>query len=178
MGGDQVCGTVQQPIGRSRSALSAPRECCYLNGNYNEGRSGKRIVYGKEFSSRVGSAVEKLLWVVSIAEARPSFVEPSTVTHVEIPSSIASAPSNQHSHAAFIETAAKWVFNYLSTTANVLKGCVYKNRMINVCITNQKLFRRYRSRRSWGWRGGWWALLATCFVSHEVRKYPRCGICK
>ena len=123
-----------------------------------------------------------LLWVVSIAEARPSFVEPSTVTHVEIPTSITSAPSNQHSHAALIETAAKWVFNYLGTTAHVLKGCVYKNRMTNVCITNQKLFRRavgiVRDVAGVGEVDGWSALLAACFVSHEVRKYPRCGICK
>jgi len=124
-----------------------------------------------------------LLWVVSIAEARPSFVEPSTVTHVEIPTSITSAPpSNQHSRAALIETAAKWVVNYLSTTAHVLKGCVYKNRMINVCITNQKLFRRavgiVRDVAGVGEVDGWSALLAACFVSHEVRKYPRCGICK
>eukprot|EP00162_Nutomonas_longa_P001484 comp12015_c0_seq1/m.15358 comp12015_c0_seq1/g.15358 ORF comp12015_c0_seq1/g.15358 comp12015_c0_seq1/m.15358 type:complete len:233 (-) comp12015_c0_seq1:283-981(-) len=40
------------------------------------------------------------------------------------------------------ELSCKWIFNAISTIAHVLKGTVFRNRMINVSISNQKLFFR------------------------------------
>eukprot|EP01138_Halocafeteria_seosinensis_P004463 gb/GECG01004565.1/.p1 GENE.gb/GECG01004565.1/~~gb/GECG01004565.1/.p1 ORF type:complete len:636 (+),score=77.90 gb/GECG01004565.1/:1-1908(+) len=40
------------------------------------------------------------------------------------------------------EIALKVALNNISSTAHVMKGCVYQNRMINLAVTNAKLFRR------------------------------------
>ena len=52
-----------------------------------------------------------------------------------------------YSHHKFIETCVaevslKWVINAVSTGAHILKGKVYKNYMIDLKLTNKKLFER------------------------------------
>jgi N-acetylmuramic acid 6-phosphate (MurNAc-6-P) etherase len=56
--------------------------------------------------------------------------------HIDIP--LAPGPAG----SAVGEACCKWVFNFVSTCAHVLKGVVYKNRMINLCVSNQKLYLR------------------------------------
>lgn len=52
-------------------------------------------------------------------------------------------PLARSSRGNFVgEACCKWVFNYVSTCAHVLRGVVYKNRMINLCVSNQKLYLR------------------------------------
>ncbi len=41
-----------------------------------------------------------------------------------------------------VELASKWVFNAVSTCAHVIKGAVFGNRMVNLGVSNQKLFYR------------------------------------
>jgi hypothetical protein len=53
-------------------------------------------------------------------------------------SSVASPPPPSH----LAELAAKLVLNAVTTGAHIKKGVIFSNRMINVGITNQKLFHR------------------------------------
>jgi N-acetylmuramic acid 6-phosphate (MurNAc-6-P) etherase len=61
---------------------------------------------------------------------------PSTVS-VCLPSHGATAHTS-----SFAELALKLVLNALSTGGHVLKGTVFRNRMINLTLTNVKLFHR------------------------------------
>jgi len=43
---------------------------------------------------------------------------------------------------SLLEISCKWILNVVSTGAHVLKGKVYRNRMIDLAISNNKLFYR------------------------------------
>lgn len=55
-----------------------------------------------------------------------------------------SLPSNEIIPGLFspVEISAKWICNAISTGAHVLKGKVWSNRMIDLNLSNDKLFRR------------------------------------
>src|SRR5688500_1059693 len=42
----------------------------------------------------------------------------------------------------FAECSLKLILNAISTGAHVIKGCIFKNRMIDVKVSNNKLFHR------------------------------------
>lgn len=43
---------------------------------------------------------------------------------------------------SYAEFGMKLVLNTISTIAHIMKGCIFQNRMINLAVTNAKLFRR------------------------------------
>jgi len=55
-----------------------------------------------------------------------------------------SLPSNEIVPGLYspVEISAKWICNAISTGAHVLKGKVWSNRMIDLTLSNDKLFRR------------------------------------
>jgi hypothetical protein len=46
------------------------------------------------------------------------------------------------SYPAFVELSAKLILNAISTGAHILRGKVFKNRMIDLTISNNKLYHR------------------------------------
>uniref|UniRef100_A0A7S3DJ68 Uncharacterized protein n=1 Tax=Palpitomonas bilix TaxID=652834 RepID=A0A7S3DJ68_9EUKA len=70
----------------------------------------------------------------------PSLSLRTSITLVALPYLVASVGDG--AVPLYLELAGKIVFNALSTSAHVFKGAVYKNVMINVRVSNHKLYVR------------------------------------
>lgn len=90
-------------------------------------------------------------------------VKPSNQLFVSLASFGLLQPHQSSADVALLELAAKWLLNALSTSAWVRRGKVYANRMIDLGISNNKLYFRAQGMAVW-LSGGFF-----CCVSHTRR---------
>jgi enoyl-CoA hydratase/carnithine racemase len=97
----------------------------------------RHLLVGLDEGSAAGSAAK---FEATVCAAAPEGVRLSVRSSADLDASIGLMPGSSSLFAQ--QLALKLALNALTTGAHVRKGTIVRNRMVNVCLTNAKLFHR------------------------------------